>query len=279
MLQCENIKSVKNFVKNLKSDYCVGFVPTMGALHKGHLSLVKKAKEENEIVVVSIFVNPTQFDNKEDLKKYPKTLDKDLQLLESVNCDMVFIPDTNELYGKNIQATHFNFDGLENQMEGRFRKGHFDGVGTIVKKLFEIVTPHRAYFGEKDFQQLQIIKKMVEKHQIPVEIVPCAIFRENDGLALSSRNTRLTKEQREAAPFIFKTLTEAKEKFGTKSDIEVSEWVENQFKKHPVLELEYFEIADEKTLKPISKEQKDGKYRGFIAAFAGKIRLIDNIQF
>lgn len=279
MLQCEDIKSVKYFIKHLKIGCCVGFVPTMGALHKGHLSLVKKAKEENEIVVVSIFVNPTQFDNKEDLKKYPKTLDKDLELLESVNCDMVFIPDTNELYGKNIQANHFNFDGLENQMEGRFRKGHFDGVGTIVKKLFEIVTPHRAYFGEKDFQQLQIIKKMVEKHQIPVEIVPCPIFRENDGLALSSRNTRLTKEQRKAAPFIFKTLTEAKEKFGTKSDTEVSKWVKNQFKKHPVLELEYFEIADEKTLKPISKEQKDGKYRGFIAVFAGKVRLIDNIQF
>lgn len=278
MLQYSKIDEVKKLLTPLKTKESIGFVPTMGALHEGHLSLVKKAKKENDFVVVSIFVNPTQFDNKEDLDKYPKTLKNDLDLLKTVNCDLVFTPTASEIYQQTVKATHFDFDGLENQMEGKFRKGHFDGVGTIVKKLFEIVTPNKAYFGEKDFQQLQIIKKMVTKNSTPVTIVPCAIYREKDGLAFSSRNARLTKEQRNAAPFIYKTLKEAKNKFGTKNALHIKEWVTNEFKNHPILKLEYFEIADEKTLLPITQKNENENYRGFIAVFAGKIRLIDNIK-
>lgn len=275
----KTISELKDFLSQLKiAKKSIGFVPTMGALHQGHLSLVKKAKKKNDITVVSIFVNPTQFDNKEDLEKYPKTYENDVALLESVDCDILFFPTVEEIYNEKVDSESFNFDGLEHEMEGRFRDGHFDGVGTIVKRLFEIVTPDNAYFGKKDFQQLQIIKKMVEKHHIPVKIKGCDIFREADGLAMSSRNTRLTNEYRQAAPFIYKTLRKAKKKFGTKNAIEVTKWVQKQFKKHPLLELEYFTIANEKTLKIICEKEKNKKYRAFIAVFAGDIRLIDNIS-
>ena len=271
--------TLKPFLANFKKEgKTVGFVPTMGALHQGHLSLIKKAQQKNDIVVVSIFVNPTQFDNKEDLIKYPKTLENDTKLLESVFCDVLFYPSVEEIYNKNIVSEKFDFDGLEHQMEGKFRGGHFDGVGTIVKTLFEIVEPNKAYFGQKDFQQLQIIKKMVKKHRLNIKIKGCPIFRENDGLAMSSRNTRLTSEQRKAAPFIFKTLKKARKKFDTKSADIVTKWVKNQFKKHHLLELEYFTIADEKTLKTIKNKESGKKYRAFIAVFAGEIRLIDNIR-
>ncbi|MCL4143518.1 UNVERIFIED_CONTAM: hypothetical protein GTU68_020871 [Idotea baltica] len=245
-------KTLKGFLSKISNEISVGFVPTMGALHKGHLSLIERAKEENDVVVVSIFVNPTQFDNKEDLVKYPKNLDKDLEFLENVNCDAVFAPNAIEIYQNKIQAESFDFDGLEHEMEGKHRNGHFDGVGTIVKKLLEIVNPDKAYFGEKDFQQLQIIKKLVEKCNLPVEIIGCAIFREKDGLAMSSRNTRLTKTERAEAPFIYKTLKAAKN-------------------------LEYFEIANETTLKPDKQKMANDNYRAFLAVFAGEIRLIDNI--
>jgi pantoate--beta-alanine ligase len=250
----------------------------MGALHEGHLSLVKKARKENDLVVVSIFVNPTQFDKKEDLVNYPKTIDKDLSLLKSVYCDLVFAPSAQEIYANNIISKTFDFEGLEHQMEGKFRDGHFDGVGTIVKRLFEIVTPTKAYFGEKDFQQLQIIRSMVNSYKIPTKIIGCEIFREEDGLAMSSRNTRLTKEHRSAAPFIYKTLQKVKLKFGTNNALKIIDWVKNEFKKQPMLELEYFEIADEETLKQIKNIEPKQKYRAFIAVFAGKIRLIDNIS-
>ena len=270
------LKDFLSKIKNAKKS--IGFIPTMGALHGGHLSLVKKSKKKNDITVVSIFVNPTQFDNNDDLVKYPKTFDNDVKLLESVDCDVLFFPSVEEIYNKNIESESFNFDGLEHEMEGKFRDGHFDGVGTIVKALFEIVTPDKAYFGEKDFQQLQIIKKMVEKHELPVKVKGCDIYREDDGLAMSSRNARLTKEHRESAPFIYKTLKKANKKFGKKNAIEVTEWVKKQFKKHPLLELEYFTIADEKTLQTATIINPNKKYRGFIAVFAGDIRLIDNIQ-
>ena len=259
-------------------DKTIGFVPTMGALHEGHLSLIKKAAKKNDIVVVSIFVNPTQFDNPEDLKEYPKTIQKDIELLKSVSCDILFLPTVEEIYAENIVSENFHFDGLEHQMEGKFRDGHFNGVGTIVKTFFEIVEPDRAYFGQKDFQQLQIVKKMVKKHRLPVKVKGCPIFRENDGLAMSSRNVRLSKEQREIAPFIYKTLQKVREKFGTENAEEIIEWVENQFKKEPLLTLEYFTIADEKTLKSINKKKKKRKYRAFIAVFADGVRLIDNIR-
>lgn len=278
MIVYSEIASIKKRIKSFNKGLTIGFVPTMGALHKGHLSLIEQAVLENDVVVVSIFVNPTQFDKKEDLVNYPNTLENDLSLLKSVKCNIVFTPKPNEIYGKNIKSENFDFDGLEFQMEGKFRRGHFNGVGTIVKRLFEIVTPTNAYFGEKDFQQLQIINKLVEKHKLPVNIIGCKIYREPDGLAMSSRNVRLTKKQRLAAPFIHKTLWAAKKLFGTKNADTVIDWVKNEFKNHPLLKLEYFEIADEKTLKPAKKVISGQKYRAFIAVFADKTRLIDNIS-
>lgn len=257
----------------------IGLVPTMGALHEGHLQLVKRALNENDAVVVSIFVNPTQFNNPTDLEKYPRTLDNDVKLLQSLSDTqiLVYAPTVKDMYGENPVSEQFDYDGLEYEMEGKFRQGHFDGVGTVVKRFFEIVKPHHAYFGEKDFQQLQIIKKLVEKHHIPVNIVGCKIQRETDGLAMSSRNTRLKPEYRKAAPFIYKTLKAAKTHFGTKSANEVTEWVENQFKEQDLLELEYFIISETETLKPVKRKVGNKDYRAFIAVYADDIRLIDNI--
>ena len=269
------INSLKTYLEKVNNS--IGFIPTMGALHQGHLSLIKRAKIENEITVVSIFVNPTQFDKKKDLSKYPRTVKKDLELLESIECDIAFIPSVEEIYDQKIEASLFDFDGLEFRMEGKHRKGHFDGVGTIVKRLFNIVKPTNAYFGEKDFQQLLIIKKLVHKYMIPVNIIGCEIFREKDGLAMSSRNTRLTKVQRSEAPFIYKTLIKAQQKFKTHSISELTRWVENEFKNNAILTLEYFEIANIKTLKSAKRKSKKSEYRGFIAVFAGDVRLIDNI--
>lgn len=271
--------ALKKYLSEVKNDKkSIGFIPTMGALHKGHLSLIKKSLEKNDISVVSIFVNPTQFDNKEDLKKYPKTLKEDIKLLESVHCDVLYAPSAEDVYDGNIKSEKFDFDGLEHQMEGKFRDGHFNGVGTVVKTLFEIVEPNKAYFGKKDFQQLQIIKKLVKKHNIPLKIKGCDIFREEDGLAMSSRNTRLIKEHREEAPFIYKVLKKAKKKFKSNSPQEVIKWVEQKFQKNELLKLEYFTIADEETLITPEKKEKGKKYRGFIAVYAGEIRLIDNIR-
>ncbi|AMC11219.1 pantoate--beta-alanine ligase [Lutibacter profundi] len=278
MLVFAKIKSIQEYLKSLKKGTSIGFVPTMGALHKGHLSLIEQAKKENDVVVVSIFVNPTQFDKKEDLINYPKTIDQDLALLKKIKCDFVFTPTAKEIYSNNVKSQQFNFDGLEYQMEGKFREGHFDGVGTIVKRFFEIIAPTNAYFGEKDFQQLQIIRKMVQKTHLPIKVIGCAIYRETDGLAMSSRNSRLTKEHRKAAPFIYKILKQVKNKFGIKNALEITKWVENEFKKQPLLKLEYFEIANEETLQPIKNKDFKQNYRAFIAVFADKIRLIDNIS-
>lgn len=256
----------------------IGLVPTMGALHEAHLGLVREALNANDWVVVSIFVNPTQFDKKEDLDNYPQTLEQDVALLQAVSDDiLVFAPSVDDMYEGHTVSEHFDFDGLEHEMEGKFRTGHFDGVGTIVKRLFEIVKPDIAYFGEKDYQQLRIIEKMVEKHQIPVIIKGCEIHREPNGLAMSSRNIRLTADQREEAAVIYRTLKTAKEKFGIKSANEVTEWVEKQFGNYPMFQLEYFTIADTETLKPIKRKSKNKHYRAFIAVYADKVRLIDNI--
>lgn len=258
----------------------IGFVPTMGALHDGHLSLLKKSTESNTLTVISIFVNPTQFNNQEDLAKYPRTLDNDVEKIKSVsNKIIVYAPTVDDIYEGNTKSNHYNFDGLENQMEGKFRPGHFDGVGTVVKRLFEIVKPTNAYFGEKDFQQLQIVKKLVEKEQLQVNIIGCPIFRESNGLAMSSRNERLTSDEKAKADIIFKTIKKAKILFGTKSAKEVSEFVSKTFKNNKTFELEYFEIADEATLLPCIRKSKNKKYRGFIAVFVNKIRLIDTISF
>lgn len=272
-------KQFQKFIEqNRLKNQTIGFVPTMGALHQGHLSLVKEALENNDLVVVSIFVNPTQFDNVEDLKKYPRTLENDASLLQTLsNAIIIFAPTVNDIYEGHTVAQHFYFDGLEHEMEGKFRDGHFDGVGTIVKRLFEIITPSNAYFGEKDFQQLTIIKKLVEKYNIPVKVWGCTIHRESNGLAMSSRNTRLKPEYKKAAPFIYKILSAAKEKFKTNSANKVTKWVTREFSKHDLLALEYFIIADVKTLKTVKRKSKHKKYRAFIAAYADDIRLIDNI--
>jgi len=274
-----NKKDLKDCLLDYKTNNkTIGFVPTMGALHQGHLSLIENAKQKNDIVVVSIFVNPTQFNNIEDLEKYPKTIENDIQLLTSASCDILFSPSVAEIYPKNVASEKFNFEGLEHQMEGKFRDGHFDGVGTVVKALFEIIIPKNAYFGQKDFQQLQIVKKMVEKHHLPVKVEGCPIYREEDGLAMSSRNARLSKEERSIAPFIYKTLQKIQQKFDTKNISEINEWLKNEFKKQPLLTLEYFTIADEKTLKNAESKEAGKKYRAFIAVFSGNVRLIDNIR-
>lgn len=279
MIICHKKEELRQVLDGLGlENQTLGFVPTMGALHEGHLSLIGIGLRENAKMVVSIFVNPTQFDNSSDLKKYPRTLEHDLEMLQALSKDIVvYAPTVQDIYGDAIKSMPFDFDGLEHQMEGKFRQGHFDGVGTVVKRLFEIVKPDFAYFGEKDYQQLRIIEKLVEKHQLPVKVVGCDIFRAKDGLAMSSRNQRLSKEHREAAPFIYKTLNTAKALFGTESAKEVTEWVEKQFKKQALLRLEYFTIADEETLQPVETKTKTKSYRAFIAVFAGDIRLIDNI--
>lgn len=268
------------FLKPLKNqNKTVGFVPTMGALHEGHLSLLKKSLDDNDITVISIFVNPTQFNNTEDLEKYPRTLEQDVRKIEKLNPNIiVYSPTTEDIYNGKTVSENFNFDGLENQMEGKHRPGHFDGVGTIVKKLFEIVKPNNAYFGQKDFQQLQIVRKLVSKYKIPVKIVGCPIHRESNGLAMSSRNQRLSEDALEKATFIYKTLKKAVEFFKKNSANATIKYVEKEFLKHPEFSLEYFEIADEASLLPCKRKSKNKQYRGFIAAFIEDIRLIDNIK-
>ncbi len=275
----KKIELVAHLLTASKPETTIGFVPTMGALHQGHLSLLEESLRNNTISIISIFVNPTQFNNPEDLDKYPRTLEKDIEKVKTVsNKIIVFAPSIKDIYKGNTISQHFDFEGIENQMEGKFRPGHFDGVGTIVKRLFEIVKPTNAYFGEKDFQQLQIIKKLVYKLKIPVNVIGCPIFREKNGLAMSSRNELLTEKERAAATIIYKTLLEAKNRFATKSTKSIADWVTQTFQTNPTFQLEYFQIADEATLLPCIKKSKHKKYRAFIAVFVNKIRLIDTIS-
>ncbi|WP_264525675.1 MULTISPECIES: pantoate--beta-alanine ligase [unclassified Flavobacterium] len=268
------------YLKTIKTaNSTIGFVPTMGALHQGHLALMQRSLKENDDTVVSIFVNPTQFNNPEDLEKYPRTLEEDVKKMRGLSDKMIlYAPTVDDIYEGHTISEDFDFDGLENQMEGKFRPGHFNGVGTIVKRLFEIVTPTNAYFGEKDFQQLQIVKKMVEKNHLPVNVVGCPIFREDNQLAMSSRNERLSPEERKEASIIYKVLTEAKEIFEKGTPEETIQFVENSFKDNERFELEYFVIADESTLLPIEHKSNDKNYRAFIAVFVNSIRLIDTIS-
>ena len=257
----------------------IGLVPTMGALHQGHLSLLKESIKNNDITVISIFVNPTQFNNSEDLLNYPRTQENDIEKIKTVSENIIlYSPTVEDVYEGKTVSQHFDFDGLENQMEGKFRPGHFDGVGTVVKRLFEIVKPTNAYFGEKDFQQLQIIKKMVSKLNIPVNIVGCPILRESNGLAMSSRNERLSEKDKQFASIIYKTILEAKKQFKTKSALAISQWVSKQLNATPDAQLEYFQIADEATLLPCVRKNKSKQYRAFIAVYINKVRLIDTIS-
>ena len=256
----------------------IGFIPTMGALHQGHLALVQQALNENDIAVVSIFVNPTQFDNSGDLKKYPRTLDADVALLSQLKGKViVFTPEASDLYNGPVVSTKYNFGNLENEMEGRHRKGHFDGVGTVLNLLFRAVLPDNAYFGEKDFQQLQIAKKLVEIEKLPLNIVGCRIVREKNGVAMSSRNKRLSQAQFNAAVLINQTLSEVKQNFNHMSINELNKLVEKRFLNNKHLKPEYFEIANAETLKTAKRKNKNNTYRAFIAVFAGEVRLIDNM--
>mgnify|MGYP001045275152 CR=1 FL=1 len=269
--------TIQEFKKNSK---IVGLVPTMGALHEGHLSLIRQANKVCDQVVISIFVNPTQFNNASDLEKYPRTLEDDLKLLkQNFNDLIIFAPSEKEIYGEDILSEKFEFGNLETQMEGKHRSGHFDGVGTILKRLFDVINPDKAFFGEKDYQQLQIVKKLVELTQQNVEIIGCPISREVNGLARSSRNKRLSVEEQNQATFIYKTLEKAKKEFGTKNVLDLIEEIENLFKnQQDFLKLEYFEISDADTLEPVADTiENNKKYRAFIAAYANDVRLIDNI--
>lgn len=256
----------------------VGLVPTMGALHAGHASLVKRAVAENDVVVVSDFVNPTQFNDKNDLLKYPRTLDADCKLLEACGATLVFAPSVEEIYPEPDTRT-FSYPPLDTVMEGKFRPGHFNGVCQIVSKLFEAVKPDRAYFGEKDFQQLAIIREMVRQLKFPLEIVGCPIVREEDGLALSSRNARLSAEERQQALKISQTLFASRDFAETHTVAETQKFVEDAIEAAPGLCLEYFELVDGNTLQKIANWEDTQYAVGCITVFCGEVRLIDNIKY
>ena len=269
-------------IEQFKNDgKSIGLVPTMGALHKGHLSLVKDSISNNDITVVSIFVNPTQFNNPNDLASYPRTVDKDLELLQTIGCDIVFAPEADDIYSKSETESRFEFDfeGLDKVMEGKFRPGHFNGVVQIVSKLFDLVRPDRAYFGEKDFQQLAIIRLMTRRYNLPIEIVPCPIVREDSGLALSSRNSLLKDNEKQVAQHIYAVLNESRQ-FVPQTEVEeLKQCVIAAIEQKPELKVEYFDIVDGHTLKSIVKWDESGYIVGCITVFCGNVRLIDNICY
>jgi len=269
-------------IEQFKNDgKSIGLVPTMGALHKGHLSLVKDSISNNDITVVSIFVNPTQFNNPNDLASYPRTVDKDLELLQTIGCDIVFAPEADDIYSKSETDSRFEFDfeGLDKVMEGKFRPGHFNGVVQIVSKLFDLVRPNRAYFGEKDFQQLAIIRLMTKRYNLPIEIVPCPIVREDSGLALSSRNSLLKDNEKQVASHIYAVLNESRQ-FVPQTEVEeLKQCVIAAIEQKPELKVEYFDIVDGHTLKSIGKWDECDYVVGCITVFCGNVRLIDNICY
>ncbi|MBN2806916.1 MAG: pantoate--beta-alanine ligase [Prolixibacteraceae bacterium] len=261
-----------------KQDKTVGFVPTMGALHEGHLSLVRQAGDACSFVVVSIFVNPNQFNNKEDLERYPRNLDADLAMLKTTPCDLVFAPTVSEMYPTEDHRV-FDFGHLDVVMEGLHRPGHFNGVAQVVSRLFNMVEPHKAFFGLKDFQQLAIVNQMVKQLKMPVEIVPCPIVREPDGLAMSSRNTLLNSTQRASATLISQTLFAAMQKARHLSVEALKQWVVDNIDQNPDLQTEYFDIVEDQHLNSITSWTDAGNKIGCIAVHCGKVRLIDNVTF
>jgi pantoate--beta-alanine ligase len=256
----------------------VGFVPTMGALHRGHLSLLKRAREENDLSLCSIFVNPIQFNNPHDLEKYPRNPEADHQMLEEAGCDMVFSPTVEEMYPEGEVKEHYDFGHLNEVMEGAHRPGHFNGVAVVVRRLFDICMPHRAYFGEKDFQQLMIIRSLVAMNKLPVEIVGCPIIREDDGLAMSSRNMRLSPEERAIAPRIYETLLMIREEAGKKPLRHVLHLAERRLNALPGMKVEYLLMANEATLLPARSWISARNLRIFVAVYLGEVRLIDNLK-
>lgn len=256
----------------------IGFVPTMGALHEGHATLVEQCAAENDLCVVSIFVNPTQFNNKEDLKHYPRTPEEDHRLLERIGAAIIFEPSVEEMYPEPDKRV-FNFGMLDKVMEGQFRPGHFNGVAQVVSKLFTLVRPDKAYFGEKDFQQLAIVREMVRQLQLPVQIVGVPIVRETSGLAMSSRNQRLTEEQKKNASAIYRILRESTGISGEYTPKQLTDFVIREINKVPGLSVEYFEIVNGNSLQLISSWEKTTYSVGCIAVFCGEVRLIDNIRY
>lgn len=268
------------YISHLKAqNKSIGFAPTMGALHQGHLSLYQAARPENDVVIASIFVNPTQFNNLEDLEKYPRTIEADLEKLQQSNLvDAVYLPTIEDMYPHGAMAKSYDFDGLEYEMEGKMRPGHFDGVGTIVEELFLQIKPNNAYFGEKDYQQLMIIKKLVEKKNLPIHIHEVAIYREPNGLAMSSRNMRLSDQEKHEAKIIYETLIKVKNWFRTLDILDIQNRVESIFSNLEGFDLEYFLIADEQTLKPTIQTLPNHSYRAFIVVNVRGVRLIDNMH-
>ena len=273
-------RSLSDFLESLSTqNLSLGFVPTMGALHNGHLSLIKQAIDENDHVVVSIYINPTQFDDQQDLYKYPYNLEEDIKILKTFKNDKLslFTPSNFEIYGKNISKENFSFEGLDQHMEGKFRPGHFAGVATVVKKLLEVVRPNKAYFGEKDYQQLLIVNKLAELLKFPISIIGCPISRDENGLALSSRNSRLSTDDRLHASIIYKNLLLAKDQFYATEIANIKASVQEFFFNDPKMELEYFEIVEADNLESTSEINKNTKYRALIAVHISNVRLIDNI--
>lgn len=278
MKRIEHIEELSQYIDKAKEEgKTIGLVPTMGALHSGHISLIEEARKENDIVICSVFVNPIQFNNKEDLNKYPRDIEKDIAILEENGCDVLFCPKAEEVYPEQAKES-FSFGKLEEVMEGAQRPGHFNGVAVIVSRLFSWIRPNRAYFGEKDFQQLAIIKDMVEQLNSPVEIVPCPIVRHKDGLAISSRNIRLSEEARALAPKIHQILKTSASMKDNVSISQVKSFVLHEFKLIKDFELEYFEIVDDITLQPLIKKGENGVI-GCIAVWLDGVRLIDIIRY
>ncbi len=275
----KTIPELKSFISECKGEgKTIGLVPTMGALHNGHLSLVERARKDNDIVVVSVFVNPTQFNNKEDLRTYPRTEKRDCELLESAGCDVAFIPSVEEIYPEPDTRV-FDLGKVAEVMEGKHRPGHFNGVAQIVSKLFAIVEPYRAYFGEKDFQQIAVIRRMVELEGFDLEVVACPIVREADGLALSSRNVRLTEEQRAVAPNIAKTLMESLNFAKSHTVADTVKFVVDKINSYPDLEVEYYEIVNGHDMQAIGDWGDSDYVVGCVTVYCGDVRLIDNIAY
>lgn len=275
----KTISELKSLISGYKQENkTVGLVPTMGALHAGHKSLVDRARKENDIVVVSVFVNPTQFNNKQDLATYPRTEERDCALLEAAGCDVVFMPAVEEVYPEPDNR-QFDLGAVAEVMEGAHRPGHFNGVAQIVSKLFGFVEPDRAYFGEKDFQQIAVIRKMVQLEGFKLQIVACPIKREDDGLALSSRNVRLTAEQRQLAPNIYRVLKESCNFAKSHTVAETEKFVVDSLNALPQMEVEYYSIVDALTMQPVSDWADTDGITGCITVYCGEVRLIDNIAY
>lgn len=280
MKQLSTLREMERFITPLtEKGTSIGFVPTMGALHEGHLSLIRRAKAENQLTLCSVFVNPIQFNNPEDLDKYPRTLSTDVKMLEKAGCDVLFSPLAEEMYPQGTtESLELDWGMLDKVMEGKFRPGHFKGVAIVVKKLFSITHPTRAYFGKKDYQQLAVIRSMVKQLRLPVAIIPCDTVREPDGLAMSSRNMRLSIAERQVAPVIYEVLCRVREKAGKMPVKELREWAIRKIQEHPSIRVEYFEIGDKETLMPLENWSLKSRAVAFTAVFLGDVRLIDNLE-